>query len=133
MRPQAVAYVHIIAIDDNGNVVADPLDPEGGYPINTSVTKTKAQLYISNLVAPVLGRIEKEKIVDEYPAKTTEPEGLHLEKLIDEIIPCATPNTSIIQSSPVAHPCRLLRLEHMGKHLAGVCGNAHICGYNGSS
>jgi len=62
MRPQAVAYGHIIAIDDNGKVVVDLQDPDGSYPINTSVTETKEYLYIGSLVAPVLGRIEKEKI-----------------------------------------------------------------------
>jgi sugar lactone lactonase YvrE len=62
MRPQAVAYGHIIAIDDNGKVVVDLQDPDGSYPINTSATETKEYLYIGSLVAPVLGRIEKEKI-----------------------------------------------------------------------
>jgi sugar lactone lactonase YvrE len=62
MRPQAVAYGHIIAIDDNGKVVVDLQDPDGSYPINTSVTEAKEYLYIGSLVAPVLGRIEKEKI-----------------------------------------------------------------------
>jgi len=62
MRPQAVAYGHIIAIDDNGKVVIDLQDPDGSYPINSSVTETKEYLYIGSLVAPVLGRIEKEKI-----------------------------------------------------------------------
>ena len=37
-------------------------DPDGSYPSNTSVTETKEYLYIGSLVAPVLGRIEKEKI-----------------------------------------------------------------------
>jgi sugar lactone lactonase YvrE len=62
MRPQAVAYGHIIAIDDNGKVVVDLQDPDGNYPINTSVTETKEHLYIGSLVTPVLGRIKKEKI-----------------------------------------------------------------------
>lgn len=62
MRPQAVAYGHIIAIDDNGKVVVDLQDSDGSYPINTSATKTKEYLYIGSLVAPVLGRIEKEKL-----------------------------------------------------------------------
>ena len=62
MRPQAVAYGHIIAIDNNGKVMVDLQDPDGSYPINTSVTETKEYLYIGSLVAPVLGRIEKEKI-----------------------------------------------------------------------
>ncbi len=62
LRPQAVAYGHIIAIDDNGKVLVDLQDPDGSYPINTSVTEIKDYLYIGSLVAPVLGRIEKEKI-----------------------------------------------------------------------
>ena len=62
MRPQAVAYGHIIAIDDNGKVVVDLQDPDASYPINTSATETKEYLYIGSLVAPVIGRIEKEKI-----------------------------------------------------------------------
>jgi hypothetical protein len=62
IRPQAVAYGHIIAIDEAGKVVADLQDPDGSYPINTSVTEAKEYLYIGSLVAPVLGRIEKEKI-----------------------------------------------------------------------
>ena len=62
MRPQAIAYGHIIAIDANGKVVQDLQDPAGSYPINTSVTETKNHLYIGSLVAPALGRIEKDKI-----------------------------------------------------------------------
>jgi len=56
-----VAYGHIIAIDDRGKVVEDLQDPDGTYPINTSVRETDKYLYIGSLVAPVLGRIEKEK------------------------------------------------------------------------
>jgi len=62
MRPQAIAYGHIIAIDDSGKVAEDLQDPDGTFPINTSVTETDKYLYIGSLVAPVLGRIEKEKI-----------------------------------------------------------------------
>jgi sugar lactone lactonase YvrE len=62
MRPQAVAYGHIIAIDGNGKVVVDLQDSDGSYPINSSVTEANEYLYIGSLVAPVLGRIEKEKI-----------------------------------------------------------------------
>jgi hypothetical protein len=42
--------------------VVDLQDPDGSYPINTSVTETKEYLHIGSLVAPALGRIEKEKI-----------------------------------------------------------------------
>jgi len=62
MRPKAVAYGHIIAIDDKGKVLVDLQDPDGSYPINSSVIETKDYLYIGSLVAPVLGRFKKEKI-----------------------------------------------------------------------
>jgi sugar lactone lactonase YvrE len=62
LRPQATAYGHIIAVNEAGLVVEDLQDPDGGYPINTSVTETNDYLYIGSLVAPVLGRIEKDKV-----------------------------------------------------------------------
>lgn len=61
LRPKAVAYGHIIAIDGDGAVVEDLQDPEGAYPINTSVTETGEHLYIGSLVAPVLARLAKAK------------------------------------------------------------------------
>ena len=42
--------------------MANLQDPDGSYPINTSVTETKDYLYIGILVAPVLARLNKEKI-----------------------------------------------------------------------
>ena len=62
LRPKAVSYGHIIAIDGGGKVLVDLQDPEGTYPINTSVIETRDYLYIGSLVAPVLGRFKKEKI-----------------------------------------------------------------------
>ena len=62
MLPKPVAYGHIIAIDDKGKVLVDLQDPDGSYPMNTSVIETKDYLYIGSLVAPVLGRFKKEKI-----------------------------------------------------------------------
>lgn len=61
LRPKAVPYGHIIAIDGNGKVLQDLQDPKGTYPINTSVTETKDYLYIGSLVAPVLARLPKAK------------------------------------------------------------------------
>ena len=60
LRPQAVAYGHIIAVDAAGAVVQDLQDPEGGFPINTSVTETDNYLYVGSLVAPVLARLSKD-------------------------------------------------------------------------
>jgi sugar lactone lactonase YvrE len=62
LRPEATGYSHVIAIDDSGDVVLDLQDPDGAYPLNTSATETETHLYIGSLVAPVLGRVEKEKI-----------------------------------------------------------------------
>ena len=62
VRPKAVAYGHIIAIDGEGKVLLDLQDPDSSYPINTSVTETKDYLYIGSLVTPVLGRLKKAKI-----------------------------------------------------------------------
>jgi hypothetical protein len=62
LRPKAVAYGHIIAIDGDGKVLEDLQDPNGSYPINTSVTETEDYLYIGSLVTPVLGRLKKAKI-----------------------------------------------------------------------
>ncbi|MDZ7698746.1 MAG: SMP-30/gluconolactonase/LRE family protein [Deltaproteobacteria bacterium] len=62
LRPKAVPYGHIMAIDDTGKVVADLQDPDGEYPLNTSVTETEDYLYIGSLVAPVLARLKKTKV-----------------------------------------------------------------------
>ncbi len=59
LRPQAIAYGHIISVDGDGKVVEDLQDPNGSYPINTSVAETEDYLYIGSLVAPALGRLPK--------------------------------------------------------------------------
>ena len=59
MRPAAVSYGHIIAVNGEGRVLQDLQDPAGTYPINTSVTETKDYLYIGSLVSTVLGRLPK--------------------------------------------------------------------------
>ena len=61
MRPRAVAYGHIIAIDGNGRVLEDLQDPNTQYPQNTSVRETKDFLCIGSLVAPALARLRKAK------------------------------------------------------------------------
>jgi len=60
-RPKAVPYGHIIALDGKGKVVVDLQDPDGEYPLNTSVTETEKYLYMGSLVTPVLGRFLKAK------------------------------------------------------------------------
>ncbi len=60
-RPGAKPYGHIIALDDSGNVVEDLQDPDGSYPINTSITETEEYLYLGSLFTPVLGRLSKKR------------------------------------------------------------------------
>jgi sugar lactone lactonase YvrE len=62
LRPKAVPYGHIMAIDDKGSVLADLQDSDGEYPLNTSVTETKDYLYIGSLIAPVMARLSKSKL-----------------------------------------------------------------------
>jgi sugar lactone lactonase YvrE len=62
MRPKAIAYGHIIAIDGEGRVLEDLQDPHTTYPQNTSVRETKDFLYIGSLVAPALARLPKAKV-----------------------------------------------------------------------
>lgn len=59
LRPQAVESTHVIAIDGDGNVVAN-LHGDGS-PVNTvtGVLETPAALYLSSLVGTVIGRNEK--------------------------------------------------------------------------
>jgi len=59
MRPAAVPYGHIIAVDENANVIEDLQDPHTQYPANTSVTETKDYLYIGSLFAPAMARLPK--------------------------------------------------------------------------
>jgi len=61
LRPKAVPFGHIIAVDGYGNVLEDLQDADGAYPINTSITEVKDYLYIGSLVTPVLGRLPKNK------------------------------------------------------------------------
>ncbi len=62
MRPKAIAYGHIIAVNGDGKVLKDLQDPDGKYPINTSVHETEDFIYIGSLVAPVFARLSKNKI-----------------------------------------------------------------------
>lgn len=59
LRPKAAAYGYIIAIDGAGNVVENLQDPQGTYPLNTSVNETNDYLYVGSLRATALGRFRK--------------------------------------------------------------------------
>lgn len=62
LRPKAVYYGHIIAIDGAGNILEDLQDPDGAYPINTSVVETDKYLYIGSLETTALGRLPKANV-----------------------------------------------------------------------
>jgi len=59
MRPKAVNYGFIFAIDMNGKVLAQYQDPSGAYPLATGATEPgDGWLYIGSLTARELGRMD---------------------------------------------------------------------------
>jgi len=61
VRPRAVAYSHVIAIDQAGKVVASLQDPDGTYRLTTGATESRDYIYVSSVVMPSLGRLPKIK------------------------------------------------------------------------
>jgi sugar lactone lactonase YvrE len=59
VRPQAVAYGHVLAIDSTGRVLASLQDPGGAYRLTTGATEARDYIYVSSLVMPTLGRLPK--------------------------------------------------------------------------
>ena len=57
--PIPPSYGHVIAITEDGKVVADLQDPSGAYPETTAVTETPDRLYIQSLHAHGLGWLAK--------------------------------------------------------------------------
>lgn len=60
--PVPPAYGHVMAFDENGEIVANLQDPAGKYPETTGVTETADRLYIQSLHAPVLGWMPAEGV-----------------------------------------------------------------------
>ncbi len=61
LRPKAVHYGHIIAINGAGKVLEDLQDPDPAYSIISSIAETDHHLYIGTLEGTVLGRMPKSK------------------------------------------------------------------------
>jgi sugar lactone lactonase YvrE len=61
VRPKAVAYGHVLAIDQAGRVLASLQDPDGGYQLTTGATEADDYIYVGSLVMPSLGRLPKAK------------------------------------------------------------------------
>ncbi len=59
VRPQAVAYGHVLAIDGTGRVRASLQDPDGAYRLTTGATEAREYIYVGSLVMPTLGRLPK--------------------------------------------------------------------------
>lgn len=57
IRPKAVAYGHLLAIDANGRVLASLQDPAGRYRLTTGAAETEDFLYVSSLEMPAVGRM----------------------------------------------------------------------------
>jgi sugar lactone lactonase YvrE len=62
MRPQAVAYSHVFAMNGDGDVLTSLQDPEGTYHTNTGALETDNWLYVSSLHADNLARISWQDI-----------------------------------------------------------------------
>lgn len=59
VRPGPQAYGHVIAVDEEGHVVASLQDPSGSYPMTTGVLETADHLFVTSLTAPDLGRLDR--------------------------------------------------------------------------
>jgi len=56
MRPKAVPYVHIIHIDESGQILTTYQDPKGGYHEATGAVVIEDHLYITSLTETSLAR-----------------------------------------------------------------------------
>ena len=62
LRPKAVAYGHVVAIDENGTVLHSLQDSETHQPMATGVTETDDKLFISSLTATTIGVLNKKDV-----------------------------------------------------------------------
>ena len=60
MRPKAVSYSHVFAMNKYGAVITSLQDPDGEHHTNTGALETDNWLYISSLHAENLARISRE-------------------------------------------------------------------------
>ncbi len=62
LRPKAVPYGHIIALNGEGKVILDLQDPTAAFPLTSSITETNDYLYLGSLTTAAVGRLAKSKI-----------------------------------------------------------------------
>jgi sugar lactone lactonase YvrE len=61
VRPKAVAYGHVVAIDGTGRVLVSLQDPDGTYRLTTGATEARDHVYVGSLVMASVGRLPKAK------------------------------------------------------------------------
>ncbi len=59
LRPKALPYSHVIAIDGDGEVLINLRDPEARLPSLTAVLETPDALYLGSLFGHAIGRLDK--------------------------------------------------------------------------
>lgn len=62
LHPKLTAYGHIFAVNQAGQVTVNLQDPDGGYPMNSSVLETADYLYIGSPEAHGLARLAKSAV-----------------------------------------------------------------------
>ena len=56
MRPKAVPYVHIVHMDEDGQILAAYQDPEGAYHDATGAIVADGYIYVTSLTETALAR-----------------------------------------------------------------------------
>lgn len=59
LQPQPERHGHVIAVNEQGEVVVDLQDPTGAYALTTGVLETEKDLWIGSLTEPVVARIPR--------------------------------------------------------------------------
>jgi len=62
LRPKALPYSHVIAINGDGEVLMNLHDPAAQFPTLTGVLETGRSLYLTTLFGHVLPRLDKNKL-----------------------------------------------------------------------
>ena len=62
MRPKAVHYGMVLAIDENGKVLANLQSPSGRVYTTTGVAETDQHIYVTSLTAPFLAKYDKQTL-----------------------------------------------------------------------
>ncbi len=64
LRPNAVPFSHVVAINGNGEVLMNLHDPDARFPRLTGVLETRSSLYLTTLLGNQLPRLNKRDLGD---------------------------------------------------------------------